>query len=149
MASCSSRSSAAARPTSPKPALLTMYCGSSARAASASPIRAAASGCADVEGQRQRPPPAGGGDPIGKLVQLLLAARHQNQIVAVPGEDARQRGADAGRRAGDDRDRSHAPLPLAPATRWRSAMRSVEETPSRSATRQIRLSSKPDTAPSA
>ncbi len=110
MPSCSPRSSSAARPTSPKPALLTMNCGSSAWAASASPIRAAAPGCARSSASTSGFGPPARGDLGGQFVQPLLAPRHQHQGVAMAGEDARQLGADAGRGAGDERDRRHAPL---------------------------------------
>src|SRR5674476_1624469 len=46
IASCSSRSRALAKPTIPKPALLTMNCGSAPCVTSASPISRAASACA-------------------------------------------------------------------------------------------------------
>ena len=87
-------------------------------------------------------------DLSGQFVQPLLAARHQHQSVAVARKDAREFRADARRCAGDERNRRHA-LPLWFATRWRKAIRSVDDTPSRSATRQIRLSSYSETAPSA
>ncbi len=64
--------------------------------------------------------------------------------------------ADAGRRTGDQRDRALAARPRSRrfgpsrfATRWRSSMRSRAEMPSRSAARQIRLSSNSVTRPSA
>ena len=140
----------AARPTSPKPALLTMYCGSSPRAASASPIRAAASGCARSIASTSGCGRPVGGDLGGQLVQPLLAPRHQHQLVAVAGKHPRQLRADAGRRAGDERDRRHAPPPPARGARADAARCArVDDTPSRSATRQIRLSSNSEAAPSA
>ena len=43
-----------------------------------------------IHRQHQRLRPAGGGDLGRQFVQPLLAARHQHQIVAMPGKHPRQ-----------------------------------------------------------
>jgi hypothetical protein len=46
-------------------------------------------------------------DRVGKLGEAILPARDQDELMAMLGEDASERGADAGRSAGDQRDRAH------------------------------------------
>ncbi len=153
IASCSARSSAAAGPSRPKPALLTTMSGST-------PRRAAPRRCADrvaraADRRRRRAAGAGRGRRSRRRGRRAgLAARDQHELVAILGEHARERRPDAGRCAGDQRDGTHrlahgpsVPRPFA--TRWRSAIRSRDDTPSRSAARQIRLSSNSVTRPSA
>ena len=101
-----------------------------------------------VGDDHQRPGAAGRRDLVGQRMQAILAPRHQRQRMAVAREHARQRRADAGRSAGDHGDRpqaAHDDALLSSArdadTRSRNAMRSVCEMPSRSAARQIKLSS--------
>ena len=94
----------AAAPIRPKPALLTTISGSRSRAASC---------LGDVvrRARAARGPPAeraGAAGPrcdrVGQRRERLLAPRHQNELVAVGGKPMCERGADAGRRAGDQRD---------------------------------------------
>ena len=127
MASCSARSSAAAAPSSPKPALLTTISGSSPSTSSASPIGSTASRPFEIDRQDDRPRVAPRGDRVGELGQPLLAPRDQHELVAVPRELVRERRADAGRCAGDQRDRAPLRSRLAgpaagSATRWRSSI---------------------------
>ena len=156
MPSCSSRLSLAAGPISPKPALLTTIGG-------VEPARGQLRGDApdsipplEIDAQHRRRRAARGGDLVGERGEPLLPPRHQNQLMAVRGEDTRQRRADARRRAGDQRDRLHeasppcvAPCAASAPMRWRSSIRSRCDTPSRSAARQRRLSSSSSRLPSA
>src|SRR5262245_757745 len=108
----------------------------------------------DVRSQNGRPARALRRNGIRQRGERLLAPRDQNEFVAVGGKLVGERGADSRRRAGDQRDRafllSHVgALPRRLATRWPSSIRSRDEMPRRSATRQIRLLSKSSTRPSA
>src|SRR6185369_10534439 len=61
--------------------------------------------------------PAGCSDLVGEIVEPVFAARHQREVMAVPRELARQRDADARRRAGDEGDGTkiaHALLDISP-----------------------------------
>ena len=98
-----------------------------------------------IDCQHRRPRPPGGGDFVGKCDETVFAPRDQDEFMAISRKNARQFRADAGRGAGDERDRFH----VSPPTRRRSAMRSFADTPSRSAARQIRLSSSSSRWPSA
>src|SRR5579862_7447960 len=91
------------------------------------------------------------GDVIGKRVETILPPRHQDKRVAVRRKNPRQLRADAGRSARYQRDRFHGSLPESdsPLTWRRNATRSFDDTPSRSAARQTRLSSSSSRLPSA
>ena len=57
----------------------------------------------EIEGHQRRRA-AGGADGVVGLLEPADGARHQHQIGAFGGEAPRHRGADAARRAGDERD---------------------------------------------
>src|SRR6202034_510786 len=99
----------------------------------------------EIDRQHRRPRLTGGGDFVGERDEAIFASRHQDELMAVSRKNARQLRADAGRGAGDERDRVH----VSPPTRRRNAMRSCCDTPSRSAARQTRLSSSSSRWPSA
>ena len=158
IASCSSRSRSAAEPTSPKPALLTTFAGSSPRRGQL--LGDARDGIApfEVDADNGRPRPPGCGDLIGERVEPVFAPRHQCQFMTAIGEHAGKLSADAGRGAGDERHRFHASLPVLDRFRQRrlrrrcgGAMRYAlcDDTPSRSAARHSRLSSSSSRRPSA
>ncbi len=106
MASCASRDNSAAVPESPKPALLTTISGSRFATKAAADLRdrivlfevdrqhRSAAAFPSLRSHR----PAHQADP---------PPRHQNELMTVRGKHPRQFRADAGRRAGDQRDRLH------------------------------------------
>ena len=99
-------------------------------------------GVLQIAGDDQRLLAAALDDFVGKRLQPVEPARNQRHAMAVGGEDLRQLGADARRRTGDQRNAlRHVSRPRAAATRFFSAMRSFDETPSRSAERQTMFSS--------
>ncbi len=94
----------AASPNTPKPALLTRYDGSSPRAAKLVGERRDAFRRREIGGDDHRPGVAGGGDLLRQRLERRFAPRGQHQRVAVAGEFAGERGADAGGGAGDEAD---------------------------------------------
>ena len=72
-----------------------------------SPMRSTASARSRSSGSDERLRMTLGGDRVGKLGEPPLAPRDQQQLVAVLGEDVRERRPDARGRAGDQRDRPH------------------------------------------
>ena len=110
-------------------------------------------GAREVGRQNGRPPRALPRNGVRQRGERLFTPRDQNDVVTVGGELVGERGADPGRRAGDQGDGAlllgHGAIPRRLATRWPNSMRSRDEMPRRSATRQIRLLSKSSTRPSA